>query len=249
MDLELAGRGAFVVGATGDVGRAVVARLLSEGARVVVGSRSRGSMERCFGAAEKRVDGMVEIDLRDDASTTAAVKKAEELLGGVDILVCTAAGDIVYGPVWGVERNAWVSELALKLIGTSQLCTKVAQHMLQRGRGVIVNVIGIATDMVVTMNPVGSAGNSGLRSFTRVLAAEVARSGVRVVGVSPGMVAGARLGRFAADKLEQIRESIPQGRIGKPEEFADVIAFVASDRASYMTGEIVIVDGGLTLVR
>jgi NAD(P)-dependent dehydrogenase (short-subunit alcohol dehydrogenase family) len=114
---------------------------------------------------------------------------------------------------------------------------------------VIVNLIGIATDMVVTQNPLGGAANAALRSFTRVLAAEVAGSGVRVIGVSPGMTAGGRLNRFAAEQLEAIRASIPLGAIGQPEEIADVVVFMASPRASYITGAILNVDGGLTLIR
>ena len=118
--------------------------------------------------------------------------------------------------------------------------------MVERKSGTIANVIGIATDIVVTANPAGSAANSALRSFTRVLAAEVAQSGVRVVGVSPGFVAGQRLGRFAS-AIETLRATIPLRRIGTPQELADVIVFAASARASYMTGTIITVDGGATL--
>jgi NAD(P)-dependent dehydrogenase (short-subunit alcohol dehydrogenase family) len=249
MDLELQGRGALVVGATGDIGRAVVERLSSEGARVVAGARSTEGLDGAFGAASGGIAGFVEIDMIDDASIASAASRAEEILGGIDVLVCTAAGEVNYGGVWGVDRGDWESELAIKCIGTSRLCTAVAKGMVERKRGVIVNVIGIATDIVVRQNPVGSGTNSALRSFTRVLAAEVAEAGVRVVGVSPGMVAGQRFDRFAGDRTQEIQATIPLGYIGSPQEIADVIVFFASDRATYVTGVIVNVDGGVTLVR
>ncbi len=249
MDLEIKGRGAFVVGATGDIGRATVERLLAEGARVVAGARSAERMAGMLGAAGLDVHGMVEIDLRDEASTAAAAVRAEELLGGaIDILVCAAGGDVTYAPVWEIPPGVYERDYRIKVVGTSQLCTRVAAHMVERGSGAIVNVIGIATDIVVTVNPAGSAANSGLRSFTRVLAREVAGSGVRVVGVSPGFVEGERLARFATDEqTRRLKESIPLRALADPNEVADVIVFVASPRASYITGEIVIVDGGATL--
>ena len=249
MDLEIEGRGAFVVGATGDIGRATVERLLAEGARVVAGARSAERMAGTLGAAGLDVHGMVEIDLRDEASTAAAAVRAQELLGGaIDILVCAAGGDVTYAPVWEIPPGVYERDYRIKVVGTSQLCTRVAAHMVERGSGAIVNVIGIATDIVVTVNPAGSAANSGLRSFTRVLAREVAGSGVRVVGVSPGFVEGERLARFATDEqTRRLKESIPLRALADPNEVADVIVFVASPRASYITGEIVIVDGGATL--
>ncbi|MYF09219.1 MAG: SDR family oxidoreductase [Rhodospirillaceae bacterium] len=249
MDLEIEGRGAFVVGATGDIGRATVRRLLAEGARVVAGARSAGRMSEKLGAAGLDVHGMVEIDLRDEASTEAAAERARDLLGGaVDILICAAGGDVTYAPVWQIPPDVYERDYRIKLVGTAQLCTGVAARMAERGSGAIVNVIGIATDIVVTVNPAGSAANSGLRSFTRVLAKEVAGSGVRVVGVSPGFVEGERLARFATDEqARRLKESIPLRALADPEELADVIVFVASPRASYITGEIVIVDGGATL--
>jgi len=249
MDLKIGGKGALIVGATGDTGRAVVDLLLAEGARVVVSSRSRDRLNQYFASGSSGIAGIVPVDLNDDESISAAVAAAETMLGGVDILICTAAGDVAYGPIWTLDRTRWMVDLGMKLVGTAQVCVKVAERMATRKDGVIVNVIGIATDMVVTNNPVGSAGNSGLKNFTRVLAAELAQSGIRVIGISPGMIAGQRLNRFAGDKIEAIRQTIPIGRIGRPEEYADVIVFAASPRSSYITGEIITVDGGLTLVR
>jgi len=249
VDLELADRGALVVGASGDIGRAVVARLGAEGARVAIAGRSRARMATMPKGAMDNVVGAIDVDLRDDASIMRAAAEAESLLEAVDVLVCSVASDAEFGAVWGASRADWESEMALKCIGTARMCTEIAKQMVARGSGVIVNLIGIATDMVVTQNPLGGAANAALRSFTRVLAAEVAGSGVRVIGVSPGMTAGGRLNRFAAEQLEAIRASIPLGAIGQPEEIADVVVFMASPRASYITGAILNVDGGLTLIR
>lgn len=249
MNLGLADKGVFVVGATGGIGRAIVNRFLEESARVVVGGRSPAKLAEVFSSVDERLSGKVEIDLRDDASIAAAAERAAEMLGDVDVLVCSAAGDVKYGGVWGVDRLDWESEFGVKCVGTSRICSTIAQGMISRGTGAIVNVIGINTDMTVVSNPVGTAVNSGLRGFTRVLAAELAPSGVRVVGISPGMTNGSRLDKFAGTMLEEIRASIPLRQIGEPEEIADVVVFAASARASYLTGEIINVDGGLTLVR
>jgi 3-oxoacyl-[acyl-carrier protein] reductase len=243
------GKGALVVGATGAIGRAVVATLLAEELRVVVAARSAARLATVPGAPEDRLAGIVEVDLGDDDSIAGCVDQAEELLGGVDVLVCCAVGKTRYGGVWGVDRADWDSQFSVKSIGTARLCAAVARHMTERRSGAIVNVIGIATDMTVTINPTGSAANSALRSFTRILAAEVAEADVRVIGISPGMVEGDRLDDFAGSRLDQIRESIPLRSIGTPEQIANIIAFVASPRASYLTGAVINVDGGMTLVR
>jgi NAD(P)-dependent dehydrogenase (short-subunit alcohol dehydrogenase family) len=246
MDLELTNKGVFVVGASGDIGRATVNRFLDEGARVFVAGRTASRLRAAF---EGRMAGSTTIDLRDDLSINNAVEEARKALGVIDVLVCTAAGDNPFGTVWDADRKKFEDDYAVKCIGNAQLCRHVAKQMVAHGSGAIVIVIGINTDMLVLTNPVGSSTNSGLRAFTRVLAGELAPSGVRVVGVSPGMTMGDRLGRFAGDALEQIRQSIPLRRIGQPQEMADVIAFLASPRAGYMAGTIVTVDGGLTLVR
>lgn len=248
MDLELEGRGALVIGASGDIGRAIVTRLAQEGARIVVGSRDEARLAEAF-STTPAVAAAVGIDLRDDDAIAAATSRAEAVLGGIDLLVCTAAGATAFGGVWDVSRADYVADFDLKCAGTAQVCTRVARSMVERRNGAIVNVIGIATDMTVLSNPVGSAANSGLRSFTRVLAAEVAPAGVRVVGVSPGMTESRRFATFAAEQVEAIRASIPMRTLGLPEQIADVVVFALSPRAGYLTGAIVNVDGGLTLMR
>jgi 3-oxoacyl-[acyl-carrier protein] reductase len=246
MDLELRNQNVFVVGASGDIGRATVERFIEEGARVFVAGRTAS---RLSGPFEGRTAGSATLDLRDDDSIASAVEKAHQALGRIDVLVCAAAGDNPFGTIWEADRKKFEDDFGLKCVGNAQLCRLAAKRMVERRSGVIVIVIGINTDMMVLTNPVGSATNSGLRAFARVLAGELAPSGVRVVGVSPGFTAGERLGRFAGDALEQIRQTIPLRRIGEPREMADVIAFLASPRASYMAGTIVTVDGGFTLVR
>jgi NAD(P)-dependent dehydrogenase (short-subunit alcohol dehydrogenase family) len=243
VNLRLEGQRALVVGASGDIGQAIVHVLAEEGVRVVAASPTLARAQSC-----PESHGAVCIDLRDDASIHAGVAGAEELLGGIDLLVVTAAGEVNYAGIWGVSRQDWESELSLKTVGTSVLCAAVARGMVERGGGVIVTVIGVATDMTVVQNPIGSATNSGLRSYTRVLAAELAPSGVRVVGISPGMIASRRFERFATDS-DAVAQSIPLGSLGEPRHVADVVAFAASPRAAYNTGAIVPVDGGRTLVR
>ncbi|WP_322760664.1 SDR family NAD(P)-dependent oxidoreductase [Frankia sp. Cr2] len=249
MDIGLQDRGALVVGASGSIGRAIVVSLLAEGAAVIAGGRSRDRVERALGPNASALRGVVELDLTDDRSIEKGVQAAEEILaGGVEVLVSTVAGESPYGPVWETERSSWSDTVALKLAGVSKLSTEVAQRMVARRDGVIVNLIGVASDVVVLNNPVGSATNAALKQLTRTLAGELAPWGVRVVGISPGMTAGPRVDRFGGADLEKILASLPMRRIGQPEEMASVVTFVASRAASYLTGEVIAVDGGMTLV-
>ena len=245
MDLNLKGLGALVVGAAGDTGRAVVDLLRAEGARVVAAGRTPEKLAHHF---DRKIVGQVTLDLNDADSVRAGVAEAEALLGAIDILINTAAGTVTYGKIWDISRDIMEGEYRLKVAGAAQLCTLVAEGMVRRRTGTIINLIGIATDIVVTQNPAGSAANAALRSFTRILAAELAPSGIRVIGISPGFIAGERLGRFASgDAATQIARTIPIGRIATPQEIADVTVFMASPRASYVTGAIINVDGGSTL--
>lgn len=245
MDLDLAGRTALVVGATGAIGSAIGLRLAAEGAHVAVTGRSTAKLGALRARLGPSCSATVALDLTDERSLAAALATVDEALGHLDVLVCAAAGDR-FGSLWDLSLSAWEHELRIKYLGTADLCRQVAARMVQRGRGVIVALTGIAAGKVFASNPSGGA-NAALENFVRVLAAATAEHGVRVVGLSPGMTYSHRFDAFSADRVAAIEASIPLGHIAQPEEIADVAVFLASDRARYLTGQTVVVDGGLSV--
>jgi NAD(P)-dependent dehydrogenase (short-subunit alcohol dehydrogenase family) len=245
VDLGLEGKGAFVVGATGAIGGAVADALAEEGVRVACGARSHAGLQPLRDRLGQACVGTVEMDLRDAASVATAVDTVEALLGGVDILVCAAAGD-VFAPIWEVTREQWEDELLTKYLGTADLCRTMASRMIHRRSGVILAMTGIAAQKVFTTNPMNGAANVALENTLRLLAVASAPAGVRVVGISPGMTQSRRFASFAESRLADIAASIPVGRIADGRDLADLAIFLASPRASYVTATTVVADGGLS---
>lgn len=248
MDLGLSGLGVLVVGASGSIGTAVVECMIGEGAVVAVAGRSKDRMAEALGNLGGQVRGFITMDMTSDESIAAGIQDAAGLLGELDVLVTSVAGDAPYGPFWAAQRSSWADTVALKLAGTTSVCAEAGRIMAQRGRGCIINLIGVASDVVVLNNPVGASVNAGLKQLTRTLAGELGPHGVRVVGISPGMTSGSRVDRFAGPALDAISASLPLRRIGSPAEMARVVTFAASPAASYLTGEVIAVDGGMSLI-
>ncbi len=246
MNLGLAGLKALVAGATGDIGRAVAMGLAAEGVRVVVAARDRGRLDGVAGELGSSAAGSVVMDFADESSITAGVEEAWRLAGGIDIAVCTVVSN-TFGTVWDLKRKDWEDLFRIKYMGTVDFSRAVARRMVGQGSGVIINFIGIATDVLYPTNPAGGDANLAAARFTQFLAAKVATAGVRVLGVSPGFVDGRRLSTFLDAEKANLAATVPLGRIGTPEEMADLVTFLASPRASYMTGNIVALDGGVSL--
>lgn len=243
MNLGLGGRGALVVGGAGAIGGRVAASLAREGARVAVTARDVSRLSATERELEGSHAGSLVLDLRDPASIAAAVGQAERVLGGIDILVIAAAGR-TFAPMWKWTWDDWRSELETKLLGTVDLARKVAVGMARRRRGAIIGLSGIAAQHIFSSNPMNGAANAAVENSFRILAAATASHGVRVLSVSPGMTQSGRYESFTDLGLSGITDAIPMGRIADPQEIAEVVTFLSSDRASYMTGTQVVVDGG-----
>ena len=246
MDLGLSGRRALVVGATGAIGGATAMGLAAEGVQVALAGRSADKLAALSTQLEASCLATIALDLTSGDSVAAAVDQATAALGRIDILVCAAAGD-AFGSVWDVSREVWEREVVIKYLGTADLCRQVGARMREQGGGVVILYTGIAANRVFSSNPMGGGANAALENFVRVLSASGAEAGVRAVGVSPGMTYSHRFNAFGADRVGEIEASIPLGRIAQPHEIADVAVFLASDRAGYVTGQIVVVDGGLAV--
>jgi 3-oxoacyl-[acyl-carrier protein] reductase len=253
MDLGIKGRTAVVLGATSGIGAATAQALAAEGADVVVVGRD-GDRARELAASLPSAVG-VEADLTDPASTERVVSATREAFGEIDILVLNGGGPAP-GTASAMDADSAQSAVDLLLKPHIALVQRVLDGMIERGWGRIVAVGSSGVQQPLPNLAASNVGRAALAGYLKTLAAEVAGDGITVNMVLPGRIDTARvaqLDRNAAERtgrsVEEARTSseatIPAGRYGQPEEFASVVAFLASDRAGYVTGEQVRCDGGL----
>jgi 3-oxoacyl-[acyl-carrier protein] reductase len=242
------GRVAVVTGGSRGLGPAICTRLADEGAKVVVGYRRRESEAREVVESIVSTRGearAIALDVRERRSVDEAMREVTSTLGRIDVLVCSA-GINRDGAFAAMPREDWDDVLKTNLDGTMFCIRAVSRPMMARGSGSIVAVSSIAGVRAAPGQANYAASKAGVLALVRSVAAEVAHKGVRVNAVVPGAFAAGMLSRMPANHSASIREQIPMGRFGKPEELARAIAFLASDDASYITGQGLIVDGGLT---
>jgi len=233
------------VGGTGGIGRAIAAALRDEGVDVVIARHQPAAQSDMHNGPRGGFLGEVSLDLTERASIDRAIQDTTHLAPDIDILICSAARPS-FGSVWDFEPCDWELTAQVKFLGTAYLCREIARGMVARGSGVIVVLSGIAAVATMGTSLVGGAGNAALESFARGLAAETGPAGVRVISVSPGMTDTPRFGAFSDPAVHRaLVSSIPLRRVATPREIADVVIFAVSDRAGYVTGTTIVVDGGL----
>ena len=256
MDLGLTGKRALVTGSSIGIGRAVAQALAQEGCHLELVARNRSLLEQVAESIQSECDVEVGIHAAD-LSETAEQSRIAEKCRDVSIVVNNAGAhppgeiDEIGDPVW---RAAW----DLKVFGYINLTRHFYQHMKARKSGVIVNVIGTSGERMQARYILGSTGNIALMGLTKALGAASTDYGVRVVGVNPGLTRTDRAeymlkgwSENAYGTPDRWREfqgelNLPFGRMGEPTEVADMVVFVASDRAAYVSGTVVTVDGGAT---
>lgn len=251
MDLELTGKRALVLGASRGLGMAIAKSLAAEGATVLAAARSRDKIDAW-------ADGMenvqpVALDIADIAQIDAL---ADRLLaeGGVDIIVNNGGGPPP-GTAQAAERGAWITHFEAMAANLFHLTVRLLPPMKERGWGRVISVTSSGVEQPIPNLALSNGIRSAVVGWSKTLASEVAGDGITVNVVMPGRIhtvrvdeldaaAAKRTDSAVADVAARSCATIPAGRYGKPEEFADVVTFLASARAGYVTGSRIRIDGG-----
>jgi NAD(P)-dependent dehydrogenase (short-subunit alcohol dehydrogenase family) len=252
MELGLTGRSAVITGASKGIGLAVAESLAQEGCHLHLVARTESMLRQAATQLHDRYGVDVAIHPLD-LSDSANLQTLQQSTGVPDILI-NNAGAIPGGDLITIDEDTWRNAWDLKVFGYINACRMYYQGMKTRGSGVIINVTGLAADRTDFSYIAGTTGNAGLNAFTRALGSFSLEHGVRVLSVSPGPVQTERLiGLMKAKAREQYGDEqrwqdffggLPMGRAANVGEVADVVVFLASDRASYMSGSVINVDGG-----
>lgn len=255
MELGLEGKVALVTGASKGIGLACVAALAREGATVVGVSRSEANLAQA--REQLRAQGLalhtLAADLVDAAAAARLVEETWQRFGAIDVLVNSAGAARRYAPD-ELGPEAFRQAMDAKYFSYVHVMEPVARRMAARGQGAIVNVIGQGGRQAGVFHVAGGAANSALMLATVGLARAYADKGVRVNAVNPGLTRTSRVdegleaaarasGRSKEELLREDMARIPMGRLAEPEEIADAVAWLASARASYVSGAIVPMDG------
>lgn len=252
MDLNLEHQRVVITGGSRGIGLACASSFLEEGCRVtIVGSRAETLQAAKTSLASRYADRVATTCA--DLGSAAGVQALGPLLDEADIVV-NNAGAIPGGGLDGVSDEAWRHAWDLKVHGYVEVTRRALPAMIRRGRGVILNVIGIFGVQPRFDYLCGSVGNAALVAFTKAVGGHASRHGVRVLGINPGATRTDRLEKLyrsrAAERLgdenrwQELLDDLPFNRLAEPSEVADLAVFLASPRAAYLSGLVVDADGG-----
>ena len=253
MDLKLRGRRALITGSSKGIGLAIAESLAGEGCEVHLVARTRSELDKVT-ARIKATYGVEAVGHSADLSTSAGVKAVVAACRDVDILV-NSAGAIPRGTLLDIDEDRWRKAWDLKLFGAINLTREIYGPMCERGRGVIINVAGIAGERPDAYYIAGSCANAALIMFSRSLGGDSIRHGVRVLAVNPGPVETEKhindTRRLAREKFgdenrwRDVMSGLPMKRAATTDEVSGMVAFLCSDFSSYISGSSITIDGGL----
>ena len=246
---DLSGKTALVTGASGGIGDAIARALHAQGAVVGLSGTRREALDALAGELGGRCH-VLPGDLRTAEGAEKLAEDAETAMERIDILVNNA------GVTWGAEAEAmplekWKEVVDVNLTGTWLFSQTVGRHMLGRGSGTLINVAsisGLKGSMGLGASIAGyAASKAGVMGLTRELAARWGKRGIRVNAIAPGFFPSRMTERLLARIQTEYEAGVPLGRIGRPGELKGVVLFLAAEASSYITGQTIVVDGGVTI--
>ena len=244
--MDFTGKCALVTGATGGIGRVIVKKLHDAGATVILTDMRQEALDEFAAKLKERVFAFA-CNLGDPADIDALVAKAEKAAGAIDILV-NNAGLTKDNLFMRMKDEDWNLVLNVNLTAGFRLARAAVRGMMKRRYG---RIVSMASIVGVTGNPGQanySASKAGMIAMSKCLAAEVASRGITVNCVAPGFIKTAMTDALPEEAKEKLARNIPMARLGLPEDVANAVVFLASDEASYITGQTIHVNGGMAMI-
>ncbi len=239
---DLTGRAALVTGASGGIGAAVARALHGAGATVGISGTRTGPLQDLAAALGGRVH-VLACDLADAAAVEALPKQAAEAMGGIDILV-NNAGITRDGLLMRMSDEDWAAVIEVNLNATFRLCRAVLRGMAKARWGRIVNVTSVVAQAGNPGQANYAAAKAGVLGMSKSLAHEIGSRGITVNCVAPGLIETAMTEKLTDEQRQRILAGVPAGRMGRPEEVAAAVLYLASEEAAYVTGATLNINGG-----
>ncbi|MDP9047300.1 MAG: SDR family oxidoreductase [Bacteroidota bacterium] len=252
MDLKLTNKVAIVLAASKGLGKAIATALSAEGARVIIGSRNEIELNKAARDIQKQTGNEVlaiPVDVSHGEQVADLIQKAADHFGCIDILLNNGGGP-PFDKFENFDDEAWQKAFELTLLSFARTSRLVLPHMQKTSTGRIINIISGSVKSVLVNSVLSTSMRMGVAGMAKLMADEFGRYNITVNNVAPGMILTDRLKHTLpanADPEEALKErakNIPLGRIGKPEELAALVTFLASEQAAYISGTTIQVDGG-----
>jgi len=256
MDLQLKGKTALILAASKGLGKACALALSREGADVVIGARNQETLQKTAEEIRNEAGGRVvaiPVDVNSIEDAERIVSAAITAFGRIDILVNNAGGP-PFGKFETFDEAAWQSAFELNLLSTVRFCRLVIPHLKKTGSGRIINILSLSVKTFLPDSVLSTSMRMGVAGMAKLLSNELGPHNITVNNIAPGLILTDRIretlpkeppaGTTEASLLEERAKDIPLRRIGRPEELADLVTFLASPLAGYITGATIPVDGG-----